>query len=82
MSVASSGSISDRLAGERRSDVGAAFWLFTTAVKRRFPALCSKLCSDRVGKRRIGTGQDRIGIGGSWPKTVRFGVIRGMLIGA
>ena len=26
-------------------------------------ARCSKLCSDRVGKRQIGTGQDRIAIG-------------------
>ena len=29
----------------------------------RVPLVCSKLCSDRVGQRRIGTGRDKIAIG-------------------
>jgi hypothetical protein len=32
---------------------------------------CSKLCSDRVGKRQIGTRQDKIAIGGFWLETGR-----------
>jgi hypothetical protein len=44
-------------------------------------ALCSKLCSGRDGKRRIGTGQDRIAIGGFRPEIVRSGVICEALMG-
>jgi hypothetical protein len=32
---------------------------------------CSKLCSDRVGNRQIGTRQDKIAIGGFWLETGR-----------
>jgi hypothetical protein len=34
--------------------------------------LCSKLCSDRVGKRRIGTRRDRMVIGGFWAGNNEF----------
>jgi hypothetical protein len=44
------------------------------------PTLCSKLCSSRVDKRRIGTGRDRIAIEMFSARTVRFGAIRKVLI--
>ena len=52
------------LAREQALPCWAAFRPFIFTRRRdSSPALCSKLCSSRVGKRQIGTGRDRRTIG-------------------
>jgi hypothetical protein len=47
----------------RPSRLPLSSWSAVVHMRWGVRALCSKLCSRRVGKRRIGTGQDGIEIG-------------------
>jgi hypothetical protein len=44
--------------------------------------LCSKLCSDRDGSRRIGRQQDRIAILGFFQEIASFGLFRQSVMGS
>jgi hypothetical protein len=53
----------DRLAREQTLRcLGRVLGVHSSQTARPVPGLCSKLCSSRVGKRQVGTGQDKIAI--------------------